>query len=142
MPKYAARGTLLKVGDGVTPTEGFTTIPHVGDIDGPGGDVGEIDVTDHSTVGNYAETLGDVQDPGQVTAPVHWDPAETLHQQLQSDAGDPSQERNYEIVYPDGSKESFAAYVQSFRTQAPVRGALTKQLTLRVAGAITFTAAA
>lgn len=141
MPKSYAKGTQLQVGDGATPTEAFTLIPFCGDIEGPGGDTEEFDMTDHDSPANTAESIPTIVDPGQLTCTVHFDPANALHQQLAADQTDLTT-RNYQLVLtdPDNTIVRFPAYVAGFRLGAPVRGALTFQLTLRIAGAIDWDA--
>lgn len=141
MPKYYAKGTQLQVGDGAQPTEAFTTIPNCADIEGPGGDTEEIDVTDHDSPGNTAEFLPTIVDGGTVQATVHFDPAHALHQQLATDQQSLTT-RNYQVVATDSGNTvfRFAGFVQSFRPSAPVRGALTFRLVLRVAGVIDWSA--
>lgn len=134
--KYRSKGTLLQVGDGEDP-EVFTTIPNVGDIDGPGGETSDIDVTDHSSSGDSDEFLPGTDDPGSLSAPVHHDPADTTHLQLEADAADKTV-RNYQIVMvnADNYTQRFPAFVAQFRGSSPVKGARMKQLRLRITGPI------
>lgn len=136
MAKFVAKGTQLQVGDGAEP-EVFTTIPNVGDIDGPGGESTDIDVTDHDSPGNMDENLPGTADPGDLTFPVHYDPEETLHVQLFNDQK-AQLVRNYRVVYPMAGDETFQfpGYVRRFRQAAPVKGALQWQLQIKVAGEI------
>lgn len=137
MAKFVAKGTQLQVGDGAEP-EVFTTIPQVGDMDGPGGDSEEIDVTDHDSPGNMDETLPGTVNPGDMTFPIHYDPAIELHNQLFEDQKGQTV-RNYRVVYTTANDKTFQmpAFVRQFRQAAPVKGALRWQVTLRVAGEIT-----
>lgn len=136
MAKYVAKGTQLQVGDGAEP-EVFTTIPQVGDIDGPGGDTNEIDVTDHDSPDGTDEFLPGTLNPGDVTFPFHYDPEAALHQQLMQDQKD-QVTRRYRIVYTkaDNDTYEFSAYPSRIRQGAPVKGALQWQGALRVSGTI------
>lgn len=141
MAKFVAKGTQLQVGDGEEP-EVFTTIPQVGDIDGPGGDSEEIDVTDHDSPGNTDETLPGTVNPGDLSFPIHYDPDLVLHNQLFNDQKGQTV-RNYRIVYTTAGDKTFGfpAFVKQFRQAAPVKGALRWNLTLRVAGDVVEVAA-
>lgn len=140
MSKYYAKGTLLQVGDGGSP-ESFTTIPHAGDLEGPGGDTSEIDVTDHESPGNTEEILPTLVSGGTLSCTAFLDPQDSDHQQLAADQKALTT-RNYQLVLTDTGNTivRFPAFVQSFRPAAPVRGALSFRLALRVAGAINWDA--
>ncbi len=141
MAKYYAKGTLLQVGDGAQPTEVFTTIPHAGDLEGPGGDTSEIDVTDHESPGNTEEVLPTLVSGGTLSGTLFFDPAGTLHQQLTSDQ-QALTIRTYQLVLTDATNTivRFKAFVQSFRPATPVRGALSARVALRVTGIVDWNA--
>lgn len=137
MAKFVAKGTLLQVSDN-GPEGTYATIPQVGDIDGPGGDTSEIDVTDHDSPGGTDEFLPGTIDPGDVTFVFHYDPAAALHSQLIADQQG-QVVRWYQVVYTRAANKTFRfqAYPSRVRQAAPVKGALAWQGALRVAGQIT-----
>jgi predicted secreted protein len=139
MGAFASHGTLIKRGDGATPTEAFTTIAMVKDIKGPGRSLGTEEVTNQSSTA--AEFVAGVPDSGEVAFDMNYDPADTGHQGLITDMTSRTL-RNFKIVFPDtGSAEyAFAAFVTKFETDMKVKGALTASVTLKISGAVTFTA--
>lgn len=140
----AAIGTLLKAGDSASP-EAFTTLAEVRDIDGPNMTAEEIDVTNHSTTGNFAESIPGLLDAGSLTFSYNWVYSDASQQLLESDYLARTR-RNYQLVFPvDAAGTSvadrtwqFLAYVQNLGASAPVRDALTRPTTLRVVGAPTL----
>lgn len=141
MAKYRSKNTQLQVGDGATPTEAFTKIPQVSDINDGDGGLEEVDVTDHDSPSGSKEYLPGDGDPGTVTFPIHFDPALALHQQLIDDRTAGQTIRNYRIVHKDtgASIKEFAAYVQSVTGDNNVSDAMRLNVTLRKTGAPTWT---
>lgn len=147
----AAIGTLLQASD--QPDSGtddpgehaYTTLAEVRDINGPEMTAEEIDVTNHSTEGFFAEFIAGLLDAGTIAFDMNM---------IQSD---PTQalaladylarfRRWYHLVFPIDIDETpvndrtveFMAYVQRHAFSAPVRDALTKGMVLRVVGAPVF----
>jgi predicted secreted protein len=132
-------GTLLKIGDGGA-TETFTTIAEVRELECPGPERDEIDVTNHSSPNSYMEFIGSLIDPGEVVATVNWIPSNATHTKIDSYFAD-GDVHNFQIVYPvtPSVTDSFAAFVKSVKPDAPINDALTSEITLRVCGKITRT---
>lgn len=138
---YAAKGVQLQMGDGATPTENFTAIAHIGDISGPNLQMDTVEVTNHgSPAKEFVPTL---EDGGEITLPINWDPAETTHKNAAgglSYALKQKAKKNWKIVYPDDAASviSFAGYVVGFDPKGPVAGKLTADIKIRVTGAVTL----
>lgn len=135
--EYAAKGTLLKRGDGGTPTENFTAIAQVQDIQGIALVLNHAETTHHgSTAKEFVATL---HDGGEVSFTIVWDPAEPTHKNA---AGGLTYDmlqktkRNFQLVFPDvgNSIISFAAFVVAFEPEAPVANALKAKVKLKVTG--------
>lgn len=139
MTAVSSFGTLLKVGDGVTPTEGFTTIGSVKDISGPSIAMETEDVTTHSSTA--AEFVATVIDYGEVSFDINFDYGDTQHAGLLTDL-EAGTLRNFQIVLTDAGATTidFAAIITKYELTAPVKGVLGASLTLKVSGAATFTA--
>lgn len=137
---YAAKGTLIKRGNGASP-EVFTTIDGVTNLSGPTQSREYIDTTHHTSAGGFREKKPSFKDPGQISFDLLWDPADVQHEGLLDDfEGDVL--RNFKIVYPDtGAAEwLFSSYVSSFEVSAGFDAALTAAVTLDLTGQITRTA--
>jgi hypothetical protein len=135
-------GTLLKLGDGGTPTETFTTIAEVGDIAGPNVESDSKEGTNHSSPSGYEEFIPTIKRTGEVTFPINWNPAAATHSYsagLLKDAVNQTK-RNFQIVFPTSPATtwSFSAYVMKFSPKAPVNGILAADITLKVTGAPTL----
>ena len=130
MAKYSAFGTALKK-DGVTYAQ-------VTNISGPGLSLDTQDVTSHDSAGAWEEVVGTILRSGEVTLDIVYDPANATHKyaaggllyDLVSRAAIP-----LSLVFPGAVTWSFNALVTGFEPSAPVDGALTASVTLKLTGA-------
>jgi hypothetical protein len=74
----SAKGTLQQIGDGASP-ELFTTITQVRSIAGPTTKATVVDVTTHSTAGNWMEKLAVLIDPGSNSFAINYDKEDAKH---------------------------------------------------------------
>lgn len=131
-------GTLLKIGDGATPTEAFTTIAEVKDISGPSLALEVTEVTSHSSPNGWREKIGTLLDGGEVTFEINYVPTENTHDAgtgLVKDMKDRTL-RNFQLVFPDVASTTweFSALVSAFEPSAPVDGSLAASVTLSISG--------
>lgn len=142
MPTVAvsSHGSLLKIGDGATPTEVFTTIGEVQDIDGVGIAVATEEVTSHDSSG-WREFIPTLREIGEVTFTINYNNGATqgFTGGLYNDAVNRTK-RNFQIVIPTTANKtgSFTAYVTSFKLGLPVEGVITAELSLQGTGSITW----
>lgn len=132
-------GTLLKIGDGATPTEGFTTVAEVISISGPALALGTIEVTNMSSASNYREFVAGLKDAGEVKLDINFLPTDGTQDAsagLLKDFDDRTL-RDFQLVFPDASTTtwSFSAFITAFSPSAKVDDRLTASVTLRVSGA-------
>lgn len=128
-------GTLLKIGDGATPSENFTTIAEVRDISGPEYTRDTEEVTNHSTVGGYKEYIATLKDGGDVSFDLNFF-QDTTHEALWDDY-EAGTVRNFQIVFtvPSGDDTlTFAGIITSVGHSMPVQGVLTRSVTIKVTG--------
>lgn len=130
--------TLLKIGDGATPTENFTTIAEVRDISGPKLELGTEEVTHHGSPGGWKEFVGTLLDAGEVTFDLNFIPTEPTHNPTTGLIADMKNrvKRNFKLVFPDGGATTwtFAALVTGFEPDEPVEGSLSAAVTLKLTG--------
>jgi predicted secreted protein len=130
-----AKGSQLMVGDGVTPTEGFTPIPEVRSISGPTMSAEQIDVTSHDTPGGFRDKIQGLKDWGVLNCEMLWVPSDPNHLQLFDDyvAGTV---RHYKLTVPDAvaTTLNFSGFVGNNPTQIPFDGALTKNVEIVIVG--------
>lgn len=134
MAGKAAKGTLIKIGNGAT-VEVFNTLIGARNIDGPNESRDTIDLTNHSSANNYKEFGVTFKDGGEISFEILYDSSDTYHAQLITDYGT-GVLRNFQIVQVDGGAEtiSVAAYITNISPSFPLEGALTYSCTLKVNG--------
>lgn len=133
----SAFGTLLKIGDGGSP-ENFTTIAEVKDISLSHFARDMIDVTTHSSTEGWREFMAGLKSGGEVTFEINFLPTDATHSYAAGLLHDweGGTLRNFKIVLTDAGNTTwtFAAIVSDFVPKAPVSGALTAAVTLKLSG--------
>ncbi|MCL5995493.1 MAG: phage tail tube protein [Chloroflexi bacterium] len=134
----AAFGTLLKIGDGGTPTETFTTVAEVTDIGGPELSLETIDFTHHSSPGGWRQFLPGLKDGGEISFSINFIPTNATQGHATGVLGDLDDrtQRNFQLVFPDAGSTTwtFPALVTKFAPKAPIDDKLSADITLKVAG--------
>lgn len=131
MAKYSAFGTLFK--------RSSTTIANVSNISGPGLSLDTTDVTSHDSTGGWEEVVGTILRSGEVTLDLVYDPNAATHKYasggLLYDLGSRTSQ-TYSIVFSSNPTVtwSFTAFVTGFEPGAPVDGALTASVKLKLTG--------
>ena len=133
-----AFGTLLKIGDGATPTENFTTIAEVSNISGPGLSMDTIDVTSHSSADGWREYIAGQLEAGEITFDINYIPTEVTHNLAKGLLGDLAAKtrRNFQLVFPDAGSTTwkFTALVTGFEPSEPVDDKLAASVSLKLSG--------
>src|SRR3972149_3606612 len=133
-----AHGTLLKIGDGATPVEGFTTIAEVNDLGGPSLALEAVDVTNPPPLEGWREFIGGLLDGGEVSFSINYQPTHATHNNTTGLLRDmrTRTKRNFQLVFTDigGTTWSFTALVTGFEPGAPVDAQLTADVTLQITG--------
>lgn len=110
------QGTLLQVGDGGTPTEAFTTIARLSEIGELGGDVDDIDITNHDTAFPVREYIRGLAEPGEMSITGIWIADATQFDLFEKVFAGLVPNENYRLVLPDDmGVAEFAGYVGGFR---------------------------
>lgn len=99
-----AFGTLLQRGDGVTPTEGFTTVSEITNIEAPAVETDIIDLTHHTSPDAYKEYVLGLRDAGEVTLEGNYVPTDATIRASTGLLADnlSGVKRNWKLVFPDG----------------------------------------
>lgn len=131
------QGTLLQRATGGSPA--WATITETTSITGPGGEAGEIDVTNFDSTAK--EYLPGLKDEGTLTADMNYLPDDTQQQNVISDRTNQTL-TNYRIIFNDSASPqniaTFSAYVTGFSLAAAPDDKWTATATLRISGAVTF----
>ena len=134
----SAFGTLLKIGDGATPTETFTTIAEVTDIGGPKLELATIEATSHSSTDGWIEKIGGLLDGGEVSFDINFVPTGATHSYSTGLIHDLVNRtvRNFKLVFPNISATTwaFAALVTGFEPKEPIDDKLSASVTLTLTG--------
>lgn len=142
MGKIAAFGTMLLVGDGGDPVESFTELANVTNIGGPGLALDTEDVTTHDQATAFEEVVATILRTGEMSVDLVYDPDEGTHDATTGVLKDLDDKtlRNFQMQFQTTGKVqwSFAAYVTGFQPGAPVGGALTASLSLKISGVPTL----
>lgn len=134
----SSTGTLLKMGDGGSPSEVFTTIAEVKDISGPSIEVGTEEVTSHDSNG-WREYIATLKDGGEVSFDINF-----FEDTTQGFVGgiygamDDMEAVNFEIHLKSGGVGSFAAIITGFELDNPVEGVEGSSITLQITGGISW----
>lgn len=135
----SAKGTLQKIGDGASP-EVFGTIGQVRSISGPTTKASVQDVTTHSTTGNWMEKLAVLIDPGTISFPINYDPADAAHAFATGMWADmiALARTNFTTTFPASmGTMAYAAYLTGHAFAIPVDNVLQATIELTISGAIT-----
>lgn len=106
-----AFGTLLQRGDGVTPTEAFTTIAELTNIEVPAAESDILDVTHHTSPGAYKEYVLGLKDGGEVTLEGNYVPTDATQRYSTGLLADNASGvlRHFRLIFSDGIAAVFAA---------------------------------
>jgi len=126
--------TVLKIGDGVTPTEGFTNVGQITDWDGFDEKSKVIDIT--TLDDDYSEKDGGaVIDSGATGMDLLYDPANTNINTLRSGVGT---KKNFKLILSNGTTQfAFAAVITGFKIMGKKDDKIRAKVSLDVSGAIT-----
>lgn len=144
MAKYTAYETVLRV---LTSGSTYVDIGQVRDISGPSMTADAVEVTARDTSKWRAFTPG-LRDGGEVTFDIIYDPDVTSHSATNTTTGLVyfllnGTAKTYRLVMAQsgGDLFEFSAIVTAFTPESPLEDAMTASVTLKISGAVTFTAA-
>lgn len=137
MPVFRGSGTVFSRGDAASP-EVFTNVGDVISIAGPAITKDEIEVTALDSTSK--EFIGALDDPGEITMELNWNPQDSEHVNLRTDA-EGSVVRNYRVTWSDVSATvvTFAAEVMEFTLNTEPNDAVKASTRLKISGALIWT---
>jgi len=136
MTVFRGASTVFSRGDGASP-EVFTAVGDVVNIGGPSITKDEIEVTALDSTAK--EFIGALDDPGELTMDLNWNPQDAEHVNLRSDA-EASIVRNYRIVWGDVSatQVTMSAEVMEFTINTEPNDAVKASVRLKISGSLTW----
>lgn len=137
MPVFRGSGTVLSRGDAASP-EVFTAIGDVISIAGPAISKDEIETTALDSTAK--EFIGALDDPGEITMELNWNPQDSEHVNLRADA-EGSVVRNYRVIWSDVSttQVDFSAEVMEFSLNTEPNDAVKGSVRMKISGALAWT---
>lgn len=131
---HNTNGLVLKIGDGATPSEGFTAVGQITDWDGFDEKSKVIDIT--TLDDDYAEKDGGaVIDSGATGMDLLYDQANTNINALRTGLGT---KRNFKLTLSNGTTHfTFAAVIAGFKVMGKKDDKVRAKVSLDVSGAIT-----
>lgn len=131
---HNTNGLVLKIGDGATPTEGFTAVGQITDWDGFDEKSKVIDTT--TLDDDYAEKDGGaVIDSGATGMDLLYDQANTNITALRTGLGT---KKNFKLILSNGTTQfAFAAVITGFKIMGKKDDKVRAKVSLDVSGAIT-----
>lgn len=123
--------------DDTTAGETLTAVAQIQNMSGPGLSLDTEDVTTHDSTGAWEEHVATILRSGELTLDLIYDPNHATHDASTGlismlEARIPV---GFEITFATSYTWAFAAYVTGFEPSAPVDGALTASVTLKLTGA-------
>ncbi len=131
---HNTNGLVLKIGDGATPTEGFTAVGQITDWDGFDEKSKVIDIT--TLDDDYAEKDGGaVIDSGATGMDLLYDQANSNINALRTGLGT---KNNFKLILSNGTTQfAFAAVITGFKVMGKKDDKVRAKVSLDVSGAIT-----
>lgn len=131
---HNTNGLVLKIGDGATPSEGFTAVGQITDWDGFDEKSKVIDIT--TLDDDYAEKDGGaVIDSGATGMDLLYDQASTNINALRTGLGT---KKNFKLILSNGTTQfAFAAVITGFKVMGKKDDKVRAKVSLDVSGAIT-----
>lgn len=133
-------GTKLQLGDGVSPTEAFTTVAEVLSITGPSLSTASIDATSMDSTGKFMEFIPGLRDAGELSFDIQYIFNNATHGILtgilQDFNNNETKTRNWKILFPDTGVTTWnlAGFVTEFTLNDPVEDKVTATMTIKLTG--------
>ncbi len=136
MAVFRGSGSSFRRGDAASP-EVFSVVGDVISMGGPNITKEEIDTT--ALDSSAKESIGGLDDGGEITLELNWNPQDAQHVLLRSDA-EGSARLNYRLIWNDVSSTqvTFNAEVMDFGINTESNDAVKASVRLKINGALTW----
>jgi predicted secreted protein len=115
----------------------YVTVAYLTNISGPGLALDTVDVTTHDSAGGWEEVVWSILRSGEVSLDLVYDPNAASQSFSTDGLGDRLEIKKYsyaKITFPGSYVWSFPCYIISYEPGAPVDGALTSTVKLKIDG--------
>lgn len=132
----ASYRTLLKMGDGATPTEAFATIAEVKDIKGPKLKSDLEDATSHDSTDGWKEYIPTLIEGGEITFDLQFVPTGATHSYVTGlvKLWVDRTLRNFQLIFPDATVWLMPCYVTGVDMENTLKGLSRADVTMQVSG--------
>lgn len=135
MVKRIGHGTVVRVGQGATPT--WTVLPGVKDVTMPSFATDDIETTSQDSAGGFKEYIPGLTDLGECSFQMGWDP-DSDTDELLNDLRANREMIQLSIQTPGmTAPRIYAAYLKTYSGTAPVNGEMIADVAFRIAGVVT-----
>lgn len=140
---FDAFGAQIYIGDGATPTEAFTAVAEIGDVEGPDMSKEAIDMTHHASAGKTREFASGLRDSGTLAFPINLLPGNATHDEttglVAKYEGDVLTNWKIAMADTDVTVYSFAGVLTGYSPKNPVDGKLSADIEIKISGPVTIT---
>ena len=138
-PPRVGHGTLLQVGQGDGPPETFTTVARLTEIGEFGGDVDDVDITNHDNAEAVREYIRGLAEPGEISFTGIWTADETQFDVFSDTFEGIVPNKNFRLVLPAGMGifES-EGYIGGFRLNPQMEDRIEFSGRIKLSGTPTF----
>lgn len=131
-------GTKLQLGDGGSPTELFTTIEEVLDVNGPETRLMTEDATHMESPEAFTEFIATVLEGGNITCDMNLIQDSVIQRTLRTVQRQRTK-RNYRLLLPGETwGHEISGFIESFNPSHPVKGKLVASLSIKLTGPVTY----
>lgn len=139
-----AYGSSFKLGDGATPTEAFTAVAEIKDIDGPNLTRDSIETTSQDSTDGWREYIPGWRDGDTITVQANWLPSDATHDGttgMLSHFND-DDNHNYQIVTPTAVNKTiaFAGHITGMPISIPMENQGQIEFQIKISGAVNISA--
>lgn len=135
---FSLLGGQFQLGDGGSPTENFTTINQVKSVDFSGSKLDTEEVTSADNTDGIKRHVDRLQDFGDCSVEILWNPNDATHQQLHN-AWIAKGSHDFKRINTSGfGTKSFTGIITSFDEKQQLDKATVKSCKIKLTGPVTF----
>jgi hypothetical protein len=128
-------GTTVEVASAIVPSTSYVDIGEVTSVNPPGITIDTIEASHMKSPDKFKEYITGLKDGSDMTVNTNYVPGSAGDIAVRTMLGE-DKPRNVRITFPNGSIETFAAYLTNRQRTVPVDGKMTCDLTFKVTGTI------
>lgn len=128
-------GTTVEIASAIVPSVSYVEIGEVTSVSPPGISIETIDASHMQSPNKFKEYITGMKDGTPMTVDINYVPGSAGDVVLRQALGE-DKPRNMRVTFPNGSVETFAAYVTNRTRTVPADGKMVSTITFKVTGNI------